>query len=203
MSSKKTKPDDPTYAWIGVVVVILICGATVSHCSKTVTDPSKLAATQFAENTSQAIAAQGPAPVEPLNAASVKLGTAEARVAMTAEGISGAMIFSQNCYEGLTHTFTWARLDVCGAADMLATKSVDDNDAVRTTEAGYFDSETAAGRYLAAATGAGEDAAEADVRLQSLQASVKGRFNLQERDHPVTSNLSEAVEAASGAAPDE
>lgn len=117
-----------------------------------------------------AIAAQGPPPAEPLNAASSRRGVAHLRLAVGAESFSGAMVYSQNCYDALSRQFTWAKLDQCGAADMLAVRSIESADTSElTSEEAYFQSEAAAGRYLAAATGAGEPAPEADTRLSELQ----------------------------------
>jgi hypothetical protein len=123
-------------------------------------------------NLSAAIAAQGPPPVRPLDAASVNRGLAHLRLAFGAEGFSGAMIYSQNCYDALSHAFSWARLDQCGAFDMLAARSIAEADAPGNEES-YFEGETAAGRYLAAATGAGEDSGQADQRLAEIQARAR------------------------------
>jgi hypothetical protein len=117
-----------------------------------------------------AIAAQEPPPAEPLNAASVRRGVAHLRLAVGAESFSGAMVYSQNCYDALSRQFTWAKLDQCGAADMLAARSIESVETSElTSEEAYFRSEAAAGRYLAAATGAGQPAPEADTRLSELQ----------------------------------
>jgi hypothetical protein len=119
---------------------------------------------------SNAISAQAPAPVEPLNKASVRRGIAQMRLAVGAESFSGAMVYSQNCYDALAREFSWAKLDQCGAADMFAVRSMESAETGElNSEAGYFQSEAAAGRYLAAATGAGEPAAKADLRLSELQ----------------------------------
>lgn len=162
-----------TWLGIGIVVIILITAA--SQCSVKTQTPAQLAAAQFTQNTSQGIAAQTADPVEPMNRANIRQGLADMHAAIKAEGISGAMIYSQNCYEGLSRKFTWARLDICGAADMLAVQSVDETDTVRSSEIGYFESEAAAGRYLAAATSAGQDASEADLRLETLEAQTRDR----------------------------
>ena len=120
-----------------------------------------------------AIAAQGPPPVQPLSQASVSKGISHLRLAVNAEGLSGAMVYSQNCYNSLTREFTWAKLDQCGGADMLTVRSIEDIDASDLSgEAAYFQSEAAAGRYLAAATGAGQPPAEADVRLSQLKSRI-------------------------------
>jgi len=153
---------------IGVIVLLIYA---VSQCSGTSTGNASSAAYNTANaDMSNSIAAQTPRPVEPLSAPAVTRGTAHLRTAVTAEGFSGAMIYSQNCYEALAHQFTWAKLDTCGAFDMLAVRSIATADTAGLIhEPGYFESEAAAGRYLAAATGAGETGAEADARLNQLQ----------------------------------
>lgn len=161
--------------WLGIGIIVIILIAAASQCSTKTQTPAQLAAAQFAQNTSQGIAAQTADPVEPMNRANIRQGLADMRAAINAEGISGAMIYSQNCYEGLSRKFTWARLDICGAADMLAVQSVDETDSGRSSEIGYFESEAAAGRYLAAATSAGQDASEADLRLETLDAQTRDR----------------------------
>lgn len=91
------------------------------------------------------------------------------------EGLSGAMIYSQNCYDSVAHRFSWERLDTCGAFDMraeqAATNSVDiDTD---QTEADYIAPEMGERRYLTAVTRAGAGADDADLRLEALQKMVK------------------------------
>ncbi|MBB5986597.1 hypothetical protein [Sphingobium lignivorans] len=162
-------------AWLGLGAIVIILFAAASQCSTETQTPAQLAAAEFAQNTSQGIAAQTADPIEPMNRASLRQGLADMRAAIKAEGISGAMIYSQNCYEGLSRKFTWVRMDVCGAADMLAVQAVDVADSIRLSEIGYFESEVAAGRYLAAATSAGQDASEADQRLEKLKAQTRDR----------------------------
>jgi hypothetical protein len=126
-------------------------------------------------NISAGVAAQQLPAVEPLSKASVTRGISHFRLAYGVEAFPGAMIYSQNCYDALTHKFTWAKLDACGGFDMLAVRAMEDSDATSLdSEAAYFESEAAAGRYLAAATGGGEAAAEADNRLSNLQAKTAG-----------------------------
>src|SRR4051812_21645772 len=52
-------------------------------------------------NVSNGIAAQTPPPLQPLSAAAVNRGVAHFRLVVSAEGLSGAMIYSQNCYDSL------------------------------------------------------------------------------------------------------
>ena len=156
---------------LGVIVIAILGIGKCSGGTTSNTMVNELAAINA--NMSSAIAAQTPSPPEPLSAASVTRGIGHLRLAVGVEGFSGAMIYSQNCYDALTHEFSWAKLDACGAFDMLAVRSMPEADTGDlASEVTYFESETAAGRYLAAATGAGEAAPEADQRLSQLQARI-------------------------------
>src|SRR3546814_14982263 len=96
-------------------------------------------------------------------------------LAVDAEGLSGAMIYSENCYDALSHKFDWSRLDTCGAFDQAAVHAADTTDLTGLSkEASYFQSEVAAGRYLAAAPAAGAEAGAADPRLAALTAEAEG-----------------------------
>jgi hypothetical protein len=157
-----------------VVGLIVVGIGSVSKCSSTDDKGATGNASSLMDsNISAGVAAQVPPSVEPLNAASVTRGATHFGLAYRAEGWPGAMIYSQNCYDALTHKFSWAKLDTCGAFDMLAVRGIVEADATTFDgEADYFQSETAAGRYLAAVTGGGEDATEADKRLSDLQAKA-------------------------------
>lgn len=158
---------------LGLLVLIVIISA-IDKCSSSPSNNNASAAMNLATlNMSAAIASQTPPPVEPLSATAASRGIAHLRLVFSAEGYSGAMVYSQNCYDALIHGFSWSKLDACGAFDAFAARSLDDADLANlTNEAGWFQSETAAARYLAAATGAGEDATEADNRLSQLQGRV-------------------------------
>ena len=156
---------------VGLVILVL----TVSQCAQvSSTNTSSGASTsynQMADSIGNSISAQGKAPPEPLNAKSVRTGAADYRRATAAEGLSGAMIYSQNCYDALATDFSWPKLDSCGAFDMMTVKFMpEDTQTGLDKETAYFADETAAGRYLKAATSAGEPAEKADSRLASLQA---------------------------------
>ena len=169
---------------VGVIIAgLIVVALSVGKCSSTTTGNTSdaSASNMAAGNINTAVAAQGPPPVQPLSETAVKQGVVQLRLAEKAESLSGAMVYSQNCYDALVHQFSWSKLDACGAADMLAVRTVPEVDVTGLdSEAKYFDSEAAAGRYLAAATGAGEAADEADRRLSQLQARV-GRAPLPVR----------------------
>jgi hypothetical protein len=166
----KQPAGNDTVGWLvlgGVIAFILLVGQC-SDNSET-SDHSALMNASNAEM-GNAIAAQGPPPIQPLSEVSVGRGISHLRLAVSAEGFSGAMIYSQNCYDALTRKFSWAKLDQCGGADMLAVRSIENIDTAEfSSESAYFQSEAAAGRYLAAATGAGQPPTEADTRLSQLE----------------------------------
>ena len=162
--------------WLAVAAIAVGC-FSVGKCSSSDTGNTVSNASAPVSEAQQAIgsaiAAQRPAPVMPLSKESVRHGMAYLRLASGAEGLAGEMIYSQNCYDALSRHFSWPKLDACGAFDADAAQSLADNDATGyEKEAAWFQSEMAAGRYLKAATAAGEDADEADTRLSDLQAIV-------------------------------
>ncbi len=171
-------PDNAGAVAVGLLVVGFVFLLLVNQCSSRDDSANNMASNALDTNMTLEEPASAPPPVEPLSAASVAGGMAHLRMAFAAEAFPGAMIYSQNCYDALSRQFSWARLDQCGGFDMLAVRSMNDADTGDLTdEVGYFESEAAATRYLAAATAAGEDASEADNRLAALQAQ-SGRARL-------------------------
>ena len=159
-------------AGIGIIVAILFA---VSKCSDA-GDQSKAAeaaASPSVDTLKTAVAAQAPPPIQPLSPAGVSQGVRDMRAALTAEGVSGAMVYSQNCYDALAKGFGWRTLDACGAADMKAVAAVpEDGTTGLEKESAYFQSEIAAARYLGAATAAGASPEAADERLAALQGRI-------------------------------
>lgn len=79
----------------------------------------------------------------------------------------------RNLHHGWEGVRVPERQDACGAFDMGAVQALGDGEvAGNEKEVEWFQSETAAGRYLKAAVAAGENADEADVRLSDLQSRV-------------------------------
>lgn len=189
MPTPATKPGNEGVVGCALLVGGIILVLLIGQCSGDTANSNALEAMNTANaDMSNSIAAQTPPPVEPLNAASVSRGGAHYRTAFAAEAFPGAMIYSQNCYDALSREFTWAKLDQCGGFDMLAVRAIDVADmSVPTSERDYFQSEAAAGRYLAAATGAGEPATDADQRLSQLQARA-ARERAPARPRPAAAN---------------
>ncbi len=150
-------------AVLGLLLAIGMCSSSKNKTAQSFASPSL-------SNQIETMAPPASAPIAPLDVASLHKGRQHLSVVFQAEGLSGAMIYSQNCYDALSRAFSWSKLDVCGGFDMLAVKAADStNTDGLTAEVEYFGSEAAAGRYLAVATKAGEAAEDADKRLEALQ----------------------------------
>lgn len=175
MSSKPSRAGQGSgtgVAWLIAFIGAAVVAGNLSKCSSgSNRTPAQVADSDPAIRTLRsAVAAQSPPPVQPLSGAGVKVGSSDMGQAVAAEGLSGAMIYSQNCFDDLSRSFSWRHLDTCGAADLMAVRSVPEGDAAGLEkEIAYFQSEVAAARYLGAATGAGEPAESADGRLAKMQ----------------------------------
>lgn len=158
---------------VGLVVLCLLAWA-IGQCSGSASAPREAASEAAAEAIASGVASQVPQPVLAVDRASVKLALKRLALAARSEGLSGEMIYSQNCYDALTRQFSWAKLDGCGAFDHAAVQAIDDATVVVAgPEADWFESEASAGRYLKAAVAAGEEPGKADFRLRDLQAMVR------------------------------
>jgi len=158
---------------VGLVVLCLLAWA-IGQCSGSASEPREAGSEAAAEAIASGVASQVPQPVLAVDRASVKLAIKRLALAARSEGVSGEMIYSQNCYDALTRQFSWAKLDACGAFDHAAVQAFGDAAVVASgPEADWFESEALAGRYLKAAIAAGEDPGKADVRLSDLQAMVR------------------------------
>lgn len=121
----------------------------------------------------QVEAMEPPAKIEPIAPVQVKRGLRHLGIVVTAEGLPGAMIYSQSCYDGVSHAFSWPALDRCGGFDLQAVKLAQQSSEIDlSNEIEYFGPETAAARYLALAVKAGESAESADLRLEALQQQI-------------------------------
>lgn len=162
-------------AWTIGIIGTLVILVNVSKCSSTSPrTPAEVAASDPAIKTlTSSVAAQTPSAVQPLSSPAVREGLAEMGKAFASEGLSGSMIYSQNCYDALSHAFSWRLLDTCGAADLKGVASVPEDEVNgMEKEIAYFQSEVAAARYLGATTGAGASADDADARLAKIQQQV-------------------------------
>jgi hypothetical protein len=123
--------------------------------------------------------APAPPPVEALSRASITRGTSHYRAATGAEGLLGGRIYSENCFAALSRSFSWAKLDQCGAFDIAAARAAEEAFDSPTAVLDYFGSETAATRYLRAATAAGAAPGAADERYGSLASATPRRRQVQ------------------------
>lgn len=158
-------------------LLLLLCGAVIFVIGKCTSGTGSDSASKYnlagdaapVDANAVADAPPAPPPLQPLDALSAKAGFRHFRLSDGAEGSAGALIYSRNCYEALKRSFSWSRLDTCGAFDVAASSTVGEDAAATVEQSEYFEREAAAGRYLAAATGAGEPADDADRRLLALQ----------------------------------
>lgn len=158
---------------VGVVLTLVFAASQCDTKKSVAIDAEKPFGAASLTNQIEAI--EPPATVAPLAPAQVTRGLRHLRLAYAAEGLSGAMIYSQSCYDGLSRDFSWAALDRCGAFDLQAVRTAEAASGESlTSELEYFGPETAAARYLAIATKAGETTENADLRLDALQKQVAG-----------------------------
>lgn len=108
-------------------------------------------------------AGSAPAPPAPVEAANIRRANRHAELAVGAEGASGAMVYSVNCWASVERLFSPASLDRCGAFDALA-RRVSMNPLQFAPEAAWFDPEATAERFRAAAVAGGMDASLAGDR---------------------------------------
>jgi hypothetical protein len=137
---------------VGLLIVVSTCSTEKSKTARSFTSPTL-------SQQIDAMELPTPAPIPEFDIAAVGASSGQFAKVTKAEGMSGAMIFSQNCYDALSRSFSWSKLDVCGAFDRLAVDAIDTADTQGlAAETEYFGSEAAAGRYLTVAVKAGEDA---------------------------------------------
>ncbi|MBB3348389.1 hypothetical protein [Sphingomonas sp. BK069] len=109
------------------------------------------------------------------------------------------MIYSRNCYASLERRFAWNDLDRCGGFDASAAGLLDDA-TISDEAATWFESETAAGRYLAAAIKAGSAPADADVRWSKVGETLPAKKVEAEtaESEPSEAALDDAADNLSG-----
>lgn len=184
--------------WAFILVLVILVAKLGSSSSGTHNVTAAAEATSEAQTAlGTAVATQAPPPVEALSRTSVGLGATRVALA-TKEGLAGEMIYSQNCYDALGRQFSWRKLDQCGGFDVEASKLLGDAEGldVTTAEAAWFGEEAAAGRYLKAATAAGESAEDADKRLAVLQAQIARRHpvEVEPATQPTDVNIDDATD---------
>lgn len=130
-----------------------------------------------AEVDSNAAMAVTPDEPLPLDVSAAQRGYGQFRAVSALHDTASPPIFSRNCYDALGKAFDWHQLDRCGGFDALAARAIEQDDSADEDELAYFQSETAATRFLQAATTAGLDTTVADERWARLQRmALKARL---------------------------
>lgn len=182
IEQKRSPQSDNSFKWIlaaivgiGFLVWVVSLGGTNTDAVSTGT-PQTTDAKPALESSQAALT---PAQPMPLDRSAAQRGYRQFQVIAAAHVPGGSEIFSQNCYEALGKPFDWHQLDRCGAYDALAVRWTEENDNVAgNDDLTYFQSETAATRYLQAATSGGLPADVADTRWAALQnMALKARLS--------------------------
>lgn len=115
----------------------------------------------------------GPAAPGPIDPSGLRRAIKHIKLALGTEGVSGAMIYSQNCYASLGTHFSWGKLDQCGEFDALVGQEAMVEDwSQLPTEQGYFELDPTSARYVAAATSQGLPETEAADRRKALLTNL-------------------------------
>lgn len=198
--------DGSASAWavVGLIIAVLV---GTSLCSKE-PDRASVQSTNDALALNMDVTGPDAAPSGPLplDGSAVERGGRQLRVVAALQLSGSPRIFSQNCYDALEKAFDWRQLDRCGGFDAQAARWAEQSLEVSSDEAEYFQSETAATRFLSSATANGLAGPDADVRWESVQALAR-KIPLPPTDPPAPSsevaepavdNLGEAGPAATG-----
>jgi hypothetical protein len=99
--------------WIVLGIIGLL--ALISMCSSDDETKQSFASQSLSEQI-QAMPSPTATTIASLDAPSVRKAKRHLDAVIGAEGLSGAMIYSQNCYDALSRAFSWAKLDQCGVS---------------------------------------------------------------------------------------
>jgi hypothetical protein len=154
---------------VGVIIALAIAG---SNCSKRAAPATDTASdsSDFALGNNDAAAA--PDPPLPMDGSAVQRGAQHMKLVARLASPGTAQIYSQNCYDALAQAFDWHQLDRCGGFDAMTLRWLDVTTDVTAEELAWFQPETVAGRYLAAASAHGQLPDQADARWAGLEARV-------------------------------
>ena len=173
MSYQSDQTGSSGLGWLAVLVIIVIfLLATCGRKEASNTDSNLVPAAPESLVVND-VAAAALEPPSPLDMSAVKRGYGQWRLVAKVKLADSSEVYSRNCYEALEKTFDWHQLDRCGGFDALATRWVDESTSSTDAELTYFQTETTATRYLAAATAHGLPADQADLRWATLEAVVK------------------------------
>jgi hypothetical protein len=154
---------------LGIGVLIWVASLSSTGVNTDTNSVSGLQSTNSDSGATQASPTpEAPLPLDP---SAAKLAYRQFKTIAAAQVPGGSEIFSENCYAALGKPFDWHQLDRCGAYDALAVHWTEENEAVAgNDDLTYFQSETAATRFLQAATSGGLPADQADIRWAALQS---------------------------------
>lgn len=154
MATPSGSKDGQTGAKWGAVVLFVLVVAIV----RGVTHPGASAPVATPIQPAPLIEAGAPPeqPAPPPDVVDADIGTAarHAGLALGAEGVGGARIYSENCYAALERSFDAARLDRCGAFDLLAAREPADP-LDQSPAATWFEPSAMSARYTKAAARGG------------------------------------------------
>jgi len=164
---------------IGIIAWIGSSGTNTTTSAPTTTSPDNAVGLEDAEAN---LSVAAPAPPMPLDVSSAQRGYAQFRKLSTLGADGSAQIYSRNCYDALGKAFDWHQLDRCGGFDALATRWTDEGQGVDMGALSYFQSETAATRYLQVASANGLPPTDADQRwAKILSMAQKTRLSTAPR----------------------
>lgn len=163
---------------LALIVVIIVGVIAVSTCSRDNTPADSLPNSTVANDAADSllvndVASEQSSEPLPLNSSAVRRGSNQLVIVAKLQSNGASRIFSLNCYDAVNKTFDWQQLDRCGGFDALASRWVEEGANASLSTQVYFQSEGAAGRYLAAATGHGLAPEQADLRWEQIKAAAR------------------------------
>jgi len=157
---------------VAIGVIVWISSSTNTTTTATSATPSSNSDAGL-EGAAANLTTTAPAPPVPLDVRAAEHGHTQFRKLSVLGADGSAQIYSRNCYDSLSKSFDWHQLDRCGGFDALATRWTDESDSVDSDALTYFQSETAATRYLQVASANGLPATDADQRWARIQAMAQ------------------------------
>ena len=187
------EPQNSKGAVLGLILAGIVGFGLLRSCS----DATPAASTNLSEAPATLLenveAPSAPVPPAP-NEALVRRAARHLRLALDAEGFSGAMIYSQNCFASLDRQFSWSKLDQCGAFDSLAQLAIDQDQSLGP-EQRYFEKNALGGRLTAAAGKSGSTAETAQEHFSTLAEIALERIPDLQQPAVQTSSNAEALAA--------
>lgn len=164
----KGKTGRKTLWWPWIVGLLVVYALFRSGSA---TQPTTVNAQEVMSSAPVTDAAAAPESIDP---AVVRLGVEHAGIALGAEALGGAMVYSVNCFASLGRRFEMGQLDRCGAFDATVRGAPMDDGGAAGDASNFFSTDAAAARYRAAAIKGGVDDVAATDRLEKLRVLVAG-----------------------------